>query len=761
MTEYNRTASLDFRFYDTYDKDDVNVIYIDEESPSSIFLKFEIENKTGVNLALAPYSKPQNETSSDRSNIVSPDNFHIELRFRPGTLSLASLVQIDLGEYSKEQWLMSRPVFHENKEVSLYFIKHGEPLHLGKTLGSNKAKASLTLCGFAANSAGGARGSNVIINYKNFQPTDDNFKTNETVPFSGTKSLNLTILSHRGKRSAPLSICFATHNTILNNGESTKDNDIELQITNIGSEPMALYSASEFIIEIDGEAERKAEPWAVAKKDEATSFNVTIKDRIVTDNNKSWLWDSEFSSIDKNVDEPRFIFKNIFRRIGTQSVLKSYQEYIELPQKLKAEVIKFTSDPKKPLVAYPGTEWESESGYSFCFQADGNLALYKYADKTRILIWATGTTNQADKLKFYPNGNLVLYHQGKAVWSTQKVVNNKQSRVCLELKEDGNLVLYPQDSKQLLFETNTSGGRESNRNAKDGWKKLPEIDIDDESQAQHRADEAQKEYSFPSNEDLILTISNVKSSLASGQGQIRVYYKNIPGYADGYQVLNLYKTHLIERNKKIGIGKIPDPKIELDVKGTISATEDMNVQGNIKSAKTVSAQSFVGQGAVVKGMIVMWSGKGNDIPSGWQICNGQNGTPDLRGRFIVGAGATEDQSFDKPNASGGPTLHKHRIDPPEVKRDTLKAGGHFHHFPNGWFKKYVKSSGHGGDCNFIDTNGGRVKGKDTDGETTQNAGEHVHPVTVKIPEFYSDSSSEEIRPRWYALCFIMYVGKTS
>lgn len=32
----------------------------------------------------------------------------------------------------------------------------------------------------------------------------------------------------------------------------------------------------------------------------------------------------------------------------------------------------------------------------------------------------------------------------------------------------------------------------------------------------------------------------------------------------------------------------------------------------------------------------MWSG--TTIPTGWKLCNGQNGTPDLRDRFIVGAG---------------------------------------------------------------------------------------------------------------------------
>lgn len=39
------------------------------------------------------------------------------------------------------------------------------------------------------------------------------------------------------------------------------------------------------------------------------------------------------------------------------------------------------------------------------------------------------------------------------------------------------------------------------------------------------------------------------------------------------------------------------------------------------------------------GVIVMWSGEVATIPQGWALCNGANGTPDLRDRFIVGAGS--------------------------------------------------------------------------------------------------------------------------
>lgn len=40
------------------------------------------------------------------------------------------------------------------------------------------------------------------------------------------------------------------------------------------------------------------------------------------------------------------------------------------------------------------------------------------------------------------------------------------------------------------------------------------------------------------------------------------------------------------------------------------------------------------------GMIIIWSGSIGSVPSGWALCNGSNGTPDLRDRFVIAAGST-------------------------------------------------------------------------------------------------------------------------
>lgn len=56
-----------------------------------------------------------------------------------------------------------------------------------------------------------------------------------------------------------------------------------------------------------------------------------------------------------------------------------------------------------------------------------------------------------------------------------------------------------------------------------------------------------------------------------------------------------------------------------------------DTSGNLVSVDKKSLIDFI----LPKGLIVAWKG-GDNPPSGWALCNGLNGTPDLRGRFIFG-----------------------------------------------------------------------------------------------------------------------------
>jgi len=72
----------------------------------------------------------------------------------------------------------------------------------------------------------------------------------------------------------------------------------------------------------------------------------------------------------------------------------------------------------------------------------------------------------------------------------------------------------------------------------------------------------------------------------------------------------------------------------------------------------------------MQGMVVMWSGAIGNIPDGWNLCDGVDGRPDLRDKFIIGAG----DSYD-PADTGGANTHTH----------PFTSDGHVHNIPAGVF----------------------------------------------------------------------------
>ena len=67
----------------------------------------------------------------------------------------------------------------------------------------------------------------------------------------------------------------------------------------------------------------------------------------------------------------------------------------------------------------------------------------------------------------------------------------------------------------------------------------------------------------------------------------------------------------------------------------VSAGASITSVGDIVAG---SSAQFKGYGTIPINGIIMWSGSVATIPSGWALCDGTSGTPDLRERFIVGAG---------------------------------------------------------------------------------------------------------------------------
>ena len=96
--------------------------------------------------------------------------------------------------------------------------------------------------------------------------------------------------------------------------------------------------------------------------------------------------------------------------------------------------------------------------------------------------------------------------------------------------------------------------------------------------------------------------------------------------------------------------------------------------GNLNVGGTLTAASFSGGGVIPSGGIILWSGAANAIPTGWYLCDGQNSTPDLRNRFVVGAGDT--YAVDATGGSADATLVSHTHGSGNL--GTGNAGGHSH-----------------------------------------------------------------------------------
>lgn len=76
--------------------------------------------------------------------------------------------------------------------------------------------------------------------------------------------------------------------------------------------------------------------------------------------------------------------------------------------------------------------------------------------------------------------------------------------------------------------------------------------------------------------------------------------------------------------------------------------------------------------AVPSGAILLWSGSTGSVPSGYYLCDGTNGTPDLRDRFIIGAGNNYAVNATGGSADAIVVSHSH------TASTTATDSGHFH-----------------------------------------------------------------------------------
>ena len=137
--------------------------------------------------------------------------------------------------------------------------------------------------------------------------------------------------------------------------------------------------------------------------------------------------------------------------------------------------------------------------------------------------------------------------------------------------------------------------------------------------------------------------------------------------------------------------------------------------------------SLSGYGTIPVGGIIMWSGNANNVPDGWKLCDGTDGTPNLKGKFIVGYDPA-DSDYNTVGKTGGER---------SVTLSTAQMPSHSH-------SATVRVSGlaasSNGDKDFFAPSWKTKNSEDTITTNSKGSGQ-----------------PHENRPPYYAMCFIMRV----
>ena len=232
----------------------------------------------------------------------------------------------------------------------------------------------------------------------------------------------------------------------------------------------------------------------------------------------------------------------------------------------------------------------------------------------------------------------------------------------------------------------------------------------------------------------------------------------------------------------VATARIPNLNASKITAGTLADARIPNLNASKITAGTLADARLSDSSLFVTGMIIMY--QGNTAPSGWGLCDGQGGRPDLRNRFVVGAGdaynlnatggsnsvtlstanlPSHNHSFS--GSSGNNNLGSHNHSSGGLSGSTNNQGSHVHSM----------TIANGGDDNdsddrrsetlfqsqtqtfsgAINSSGGHTHSISISGSTgNTNLGNHNHSISGTIGNTGSGTAHEN-RPPYYALVFII------
>ena len=200
-------------------------------------------------------------------------------------------------------------------------------------------------------------------------------------------------------------------------------------------------------------------------------------------------------------------------------------------------------------------------------------------------------------------------------------------------------------------------------------------------------------------------------------------------------------------------------------KGNVEET--INMESVIEN---VSSMQNIINNILPSGSIIIWSGSIEEIPSGFAFCNGENGTPDLRGRFIVCYDPDDtDYEIEKKGGDKEVELKKKHMPSHNHNGSAVTSDSHTH---SGTTTDNTGSHTHGIKTKQDDWNasGGTGPSYGADNGTygvyhnTEPDGDHVHNITLLPSGSHSHDfttsntggdEAHENRPPYFTLAYIM------
>lgn len=175
--------------------------------------------------------------------------------------------------------------------------------------------------------------------------------------------------------------------------------------------------------------------------------------------------------------------------------------------------------------------------------------------------------------------------------------------------------------------------------------------------------------------------------------------------------------------------------------GSITADKIVSL-ANTQITGLITSSQIAPTVIIPSGGIIMWSGSIASIPSGWFLCNGANGTPDLRDRFIVGSGSTYAVGATGGSANATLVSHTHTASVSDPGHQHLFGADDMIASQGGYnaqsgFPYDATSTAGGGGVNLYTKRIDNTNNPQTTGITVSNSTEGSSATNANLPPYYA------------------------